>query len=187
MMFLKPRGRELGVEDNTGQGDFGESWLEVIAAAAGMTHSRPHPDVDKADVDVTLPVELPGVYHPSVKVQVKTELGLTPGADGVLRYRLDITTYDFLRRTDHGCARALVVFGLEGSGERVRLRSDGTLLCGVGRWANLYGMGPKGDKSVVIELPPENKLDTAGVREMVAKCGVRQSTPVPEPDVWGDQ
>ena len=177
----------MGVEHNTEQGDFGETWLEVIAAAAGMTHSRPHPDVDKADVDVTLPEALPGVYHPSVKVQVKTERGLTPGADGVLRYRLDVSTYDFLRRKDHGCARALVVFGLEGSGERVRLAPDGTLLFGVGRWANLYGMGPVSGTSIVIDLPAENKLDPAGVRDMVVTCGVRQSTPVPESDVWGDQ
>ena len=177
----------MGVEHNTEQGDFGETWLEVIAAAAGMTHSRPRPDIDKADVDVTLPLELPDVYHPSVKVQVKTEFGLKPGPDGVLRYRLDITTYDFLRRKDHGCARALVVFGLERSGERVRLEPDGTLLCGVGRWANLYGMGPVSGQSIVIDLPAKNKLDTAGMREMVVKCGIRQSTPVPETDVWGDQ
>jgi hypothetical protein len=177
----------MGVQHNTEQGNFGETWLEVIAAAAGMTHSRSTPDVDKADIDVTLLEELRGVYHPSVKVQVKTELGLTPDADGVLRYRLDATTYDFLRRMDHGCARALVVFGLDRSGERVRLEADGTLLCGIGRWANLYGMGPAPDKSVVIDLPAANMLDTAGIREMVVKCGVRQSTQGDESDVWGDQ
>lgn len=175
----------MGGSGNTAQGNFGETWVEVIAASAGMTHGRLDPDVDKADVDLTLLEDVAGTYHPGVKVQVKTELGLIPDADGVLRYRLDIDTYDFLRRTNHGCARTLVVFGLDESGERVRLAPDGTLLRGVGRWISLYGRKKETDKSVVIDLPPENKLDAAGIREMVIQCGVRQSTEVSDPDVWG--
>jgi hypothetical protein len=176
----------MGGQDNTSQGDFGEAWLGVIAAAGGMDHTTVKPDRDRVDVEVTLREEVAGVWGLAVKAQVKTERGLAPDEDGILRYRLDVGTYDFLRRPQ-ATPRVLVVFGLDGSGERVRLAPDGTLLCGVGRWVSLAEYESTSNRSVVVDLPAENTLDVAGLRDMVIKCGVRQSTPVPDPDVWDDQ
>jgi hypothetical protein len=176
----------MGVQDNTAQGDFGEAWVEVIAAAAGMDHVRFTPDRDKVDVEVTLLEEVQGTYHPAVKVQVKTELGLLPGDDGIVRYRLDIGTYDFLRRTNHGTPRVLVVFGLDQTGERVTLASEGTVLRGYGHWVSLAGKPGVDAKSVVVELPVTNRMDTAGLRDMVIGYGVRQSTVVPAVEAWSD-
>jgi hypothetical protein len=172
--------------DNTAQGDFGEAWLEVIAAGGAMDHVRIKPDRDKVDVEVTLREDVAGVWGLAVKAQVKTARGLTPDRDGVLRYRLDVETYDFLRRKQ-ATPRVLVVFGLDESGDCVRLAPDGTLLCGIGRWVSLAERASIADKSVVIDLPAENKLDVAGLRGLVIGCGVRQSTPVPDPNPWGDQ
>jgi hypothetical protein len=173
--------------DNTTQGDFGEAWLEALAAASGMDHVRLKPDRNKVDVVVTLLEEVGGAYCPEVKVQVKTERGLAVDSEGSLRYRLDADTYNFLRRADHSTPRLLVVFGLDGSGERVKLTTDGTLLCGVGRWVSLKGREPIESESVVIELPATNKLDLSGLRDMVIRCGVQQSTPVPTIDTWSNQ
>lgn len=174
-----------GVENPT-QGDFGEAWVEVIAAAAGMDHGRFTPDRDMVDVEITLLEELPGLYHPSVKVQAKTQRGLMVRKDGTMRYRLDRRTYDFLRRPDHTTPRVLAVFGLHDSGTRLRLAEDGTLLCGVGLWVSLRGKPDVTAKSVLVELPAENKLDVAGLREMIVKCGVRQSTAVPDENMWAE-
>ena len=63
--------------DNALQGDFGEAWLEAVAAGCRLLHGRPSTlDLDKADVEVTLLGIAAGTYNPTVKVQVKTEVNL---------------------------------------------------------------------------------------------------------------
>jgi hypothetical protein len=40
--------------DNALQGDFGEAWLEAVAAGCGLLHGRPSTvDLEKADVELT--------------------------------------------------------------------------------------------------------------------------------------
>ncbi len=53
-------------------GDFGETWVELMAAAGRVLHNRSSTlDLDKADVELTLQGEHWGTYSPTVKVQVK--------------------------------------------------------------------------------------------------------------------
>src|SRR5829696_4630523 len=99
-----------GGEENILQGDFGEMWVEAVAAGSGISHGRPHTtDLEKADVELTLREVVNGTYHPTVKVQVKTTTALRQSENGLLAYDLDIATYDVLRRLDHSVRRILVV------------------------------------------------------------------------------
>lgn len=171
---------------NTLQGDFGETWLEAVAAGCGLSHGRPDTlDLDKADIQLMIRGVVRGTYNPTVKVQVKTEVGLGPGDDGMLSYSLDIETYDVLRREDHVVRRILVVIGLDIDGSRVRLHDDGTLLVGRGAWVSLEGM-PASENSTkqVVKLPVANTIDHAGLERMLTEYGVRSSAPVPTVDIW---
>ena len=176
----------MSARDNALQGDFGEAWLEVIAAGCGLLHGRPTTlDLEKADVELTRLGAVMGTYNPTVKVQVKTEVNPRMGDGGTLDYDLDIGTYDVLRREDHAVRRLLVVIGLSEDGERVRLLDDGTLLAGRGAWVSLEGAPPSDNTtSQVVRLPVINTLDRPGLARMLETYGVRRSTPVPDVDVW---
>lgn len=76
-------------QNNAQQGDFGEAWLEVVAAGCGFPHGRPASlDLEKADVQLTLLGHHQETFNPTVKVQVKTEVGLRTDTDGSLVYNL---------------------------------------------------------------------------------------------------
>ncbi|WP_084262909.1 DUF4365 domain-containing protein [Actinomadura formosensis] len=173
-------------DQNTFQGDFGEAWIEAVAAGCGLLRGRPTTvDLQKADVQLVYPgVEL-GTYYPTVNVQVKTTIELRRLESGEFSYDLDLETYDALRRTDHAVGRVLAVIGVPGEGENVRLQEEGTLLCGRGAWVSLEGMSPSSNRtSQVVHLPAVNTLDRSGLHRMLKTHGIRRSTPVPAIDVW---
>ncbi|MGW4426280.1 DUF4365 domain-containing protein [Streptosporangium sp. NPDC004631] len=174
-------------ERNTLQGDFGEAWLEVVAAGSGLLHGRPTTlDLQKADVQLFLRGVEQGTHNPAVLVQVKTTVDLRRSDDGDYRYDLDIETYDVLRRADHSIRRILVVIGVSKDGENVRLHADGTLLIGHGAWVSLEGFSASDNaKTQVVCLPAVNTLDRRGLLLMLRTYGVRRSTPVPDIDAWG--
>lgn len=173
-------------DQNTLQGDFGEAWLEAVAAGCGLLHGRPTTvDLQKADVQLVYPGTDLGTYYPTVNVQVKTTVALRRLTSGDFGYDLDLETYDALRRTDHAVGRVLAVIGIPGEGENVRLHSEGTLLCGRGSWISLEGMDPSKNKtSQAIHLPAANTLDRSGLRRLLQTHGIRRSTPVPSINVW---
>lgn len=175
----------MSAGNNAIQGDFGEAWLEAVAAGCGLLHGRPATlDLEKADVQLTLRGHIGDTYNPTVKVQVKTEVDLR-AEDGNLVYNLDLSTYDVLRRDDHSVRRILAVIGLSGDGARVRLHEDGTLLVGRGAWVSLEGQPASANTtSQVIRLPAVNTLDESGLRRMLGTFGVRRSSPVPDVDPW---
>jgi hypothetical protein len=174
------------VRDNALQGDFGEAWLQAVAAGCGLLHGPPATvDLEKADVQLTLLGHVMGTYNPTVKVQVKTATNLRMGDDGTFDYDLDIATYEVLRREDHAVRRVLAVIGLPPDKERVRLLEDGTLLVGRGAWVSLEGERSSDNTTTqVVRLPVTNTLDGPGLERMLSTYGVRRSTPVPEVDVW---
>jgi hypothetical protein len=126
-----------------------------------------------------------GIWHPTVKVQVKTTVDLREDDDH-LAYDLDIETYNALRRDNESVRRILAVFRLPRRGERVRLLKSGTLLVGCGAWVSLEGHPETSNtSSQVVRLPIANTIDRPGLERMLATYGVRTSTPVPQVDAWG--
>jgi hypothetical protein len=179
MMFMGP------TDENSLQGDYGEAWLRVVAASCGLLHGRPTTlDLEKADVELVQRGQWNGVWHPTVKVQVKTTIDLRE-EEGHLLYNLDIDTYNALRRDNETVRRVLAVFRLPRRGEKVRLLRSGTLLAGCGAWASLEGLPATANvASQVVRLPLSNTIDRPGLERMLATYGVRSSTPVPEVDAW---
>jgi hypothetical protein len=180
--------RDAEPDANAIQGDYGESWLEALAASCGILHGRPTTlDLEKADVELTLRAEVDGTYNPTVKAQVKTTTSLRNIDADTVSYDLDVVTYDVLRRDDHSVRRVLVVFGLPVGTPRVRLQDDGTLLLGRGVWTSLEGRPATTNRnSTVIELPLANTIDEEGLRAMLSAFGTRRSTIVPALNEWED-
>lgn len=175
-----------GRDRNALQGDFGEAWIEVIAAGCGFLHGRPTTlDLQKADVQLFHRGIEQGTYNPAVLIQVKTTVDLRRLPDGDYSYDLDIETYDVLRLDDHAIRRILAVIGVSKGGENVRLHADGTLLLGRGAWVSLEGM-PESEngKTQVVRLPSLHTLDDPGLWLMLRTYGVRRSTPVPDVNAW---
>ncbi len=174
-------------DENTLKGDFGETWLRVVASAAGLSHGPPaSTDLEKADIELTLREEINDLYHPAVKVQVKTTADLRVLDNGDWSYDLDADTYNVLCKTNHATPRALVVVKVSDDGDRVRLLDDGTLMVGAAGWVSLMGQTPtKNSSSVAVHIPLSNRqFDAKGVRAMVVQCGARTSTEVPSVEQW---
>jgi hypothetical protein len=175
-------------EENAIQGDFGEAWLEVVAAAYGVSHGRPATlDLEKADVQLTLREELAGTYHPTVKVQVKTTADLRLTDEGDMVYDLDVNTHNVLCRTNHSVRRVLLVIKVSEDGERVRLAEDGTLLVGSAAWVSIEGAEPTSNAATcAVTLPKANTVDEPGLLRMLRTFGVRRTTELPDFDPWED-
>lgn len=176
----------VAADENVLQGDYGETWLRAVAASCGLLHGRPTTlDLEKADVELVRRGLWNGMWHPTVKVQVKTTIDLHQEDDHFV-YNLDVDTYSVLRRDNESVRRILAVFRLPKKGERVRLLRSGTLLVGSGAWASLEGSpGTTNTDSKVVRLPVSNTIDRPGLERMLATYGVRSSTPVPEVNAWG--
>jgi hypothetical protein len=125
------------------------------------------------------------MWHPTVKVQVKTTVALRQEDDHFI-YDLDVDTYNVLRRDNETVRRVLVVFRLPKRGQKIRLLKTGTLLVGSGAWVSLEGQpATPNTASRTVHLPVANTVDRPGLERMLATYGVRSSTPVPDVDAWG--
>lgn len=175
-------------EDNQQQGDFGEAWIQAVAAGSDLVHGRTATlDLIKSDVQITFRGEWNGSYHPTVGVQVKTTSDPLRVADNgsAYSYDLDSETYDVLRRGNHVLPRLLAVIEVPKEGERFHLTPDGTLLRGRGAWVSLEGFPLKPNRSsIVVRLPKVNALDRDRLHRMVKTHGVRRSPSVPDIDPW---
>jgi hypothetical protein len=169
------------------QGDFGEMWLRTAASNCRIQHEGVGSlDLDKKDVELTWLDTLDGMRNPTVKVQVKTTVGIPRPIDGCYSYALDRDTYDFLRDSNHVVKRVLVVVWLDEADRWMEVATEASTLLGRGAWVDLEGApDSENTTSVSVHLPVVNTLDCAGLRQLMTTCGVRQSSKVPETDVWG--
>jgi hypothetical protein len=172
-------------DNNSLQGDYGETWLRVVAAASGFLHGRPTTlDLEKADVEIVYPGQVGGRWYPTVKAQVKTTIDMRQEGDSYA-YDLDIDTYNVLRRVNITVPRFLAVIRLPKKGEKVKLLKSGTLLVGRGAWVSLEGHPQSSNTtSQVVYLPMANTIDRPGLEDLVFNYGIRSSTPVPEVRAW---
>lgn len=174
-------------DDNTLQGDFGEAWVEVVAAGIKVLHGRPSTlDLQKADVQLTWRGDHDGTFNPTVLVQVKTTTSIRELSDGSWGFDLDLPTYEVLRRDNNAIPRILVVIALSVTDERVRLHEDGTMLVGHARWVSIRGLDSVANTTTtVVHLPASQRLDEVGLGQMLKLHGSSTSTPVPDIDMWG--
>lgn len=176
-------------ERNLFAGDFGEAWVQAVAAGCGHLHERSSTvDKIKSDVLLTLDGHAGGWRNPAVLVQVKTSVDLRDHDEDHWAYDLDLPTYDVLRHPRQRTRRILAVIGLSEDGETVRLVSDGTLLVGQTSWVSLEDLpASSNSSSQVVLLPKANLLDDDGLTRMLTTYGVPRSSFVPDVDEWGDE
>ena len=171
---------------NLHQGDLGECWLEVVAAASGLSHGRPATqDIQKSDIQLTMSGVVAGYYDPTVQVQVKTAVGLVPNSDDTLSFELDVDTYNALRQR-RTVKRVLMVVVLPREADRVRIEPEGTLLVGLSAWVSLEGEPEtRNVATITVRVPLANRVDPSGLVDMLTRYGTPSSTRVPSVDPWG--
>lgn len=90
------------------QGHFGEAYVALIAASAGLTVARTHPDVDGADLIVGYKGQMGNTRHPKIEVQVKT--WSKPKFDEhQWRYRMSSPQFNELAGRDYSLPRVLAL------------------------------------------------------------------------------
>jgi hypothetical protein len=155
---------------------FSRAYVAAVAAAAGYATSRPDPDIDKIDLTVHARGSEGHVRSPRVDLQLKcTEVDA--GAGDALAFDLDRETYDILRAADYVVPRYLVVVvvptnvsdWLEQTSEQLALRR-----CGY--WLSLRDAPPTSNSvSQRVEIPRQQVLSVASLREMLARAGKEQT------------
>ena len=175
--------------DNVLRGEFGEAWLKAVAAGCGVLQGRPATlDLQKADVQLTMPGSVGAYTDATVQVQVKTTEDPIVLDGTCASFAVDRATYDALRTTNRVIRRVLAVIWLEKDGDRIRLKEDGTLLVGHAAWVSLEGLNETENvASVTVKIPLANSIDDPGLRAMLEEFGRPRSTVVPARETWIDR
>jgi hypothetical protein len=168
----------MGYDRSNLQGYFAESFVRVLASAAGLIASKS--DLDMMGVDFTL--SLPGARgtqrFPRIDVQVKSWSRAAGTADA-LHFPMKATHYNLLAGGDWSVPRHLFLVVVpddvdqytSADGEALRLRH-----CGY--WASLASQ-PQVDvqrKSVTIHVPKRNVLTVRSLRALLSPVPAQRVT-----------
>jgi hypothetical protein len=148
------------------------AYVQAIAACCGMTTSTPQPDYG---IDLSLhDVERRKGRHEesghNIDVQAKStsQAGVS---DSVIRYDLDVRSYDLLRRTRPGTPRILVVLVLPEEETLWSTQTEGELvLRRCAYWRSLRGKGPTTNRRTVrVTIPRANVFSVTALRTLVKR------------------
>ncbi len=172
---LAERVRECHVPELP-SGSVQPAYIHAVAAAAGFKYSDgPIPDDDHVDVTITSRGPMGLIRSPKVDIQAKCKLGAPEGDP--ISYPLDIDDYEGLRHLDYASPRILVVMFVphdvalwaQHSEEELMLRH-----CAY--WTCLQGHPQTSNKATVtVHLPRRNTFSAAGLTELMARIGRKES------------
>lgn len=157
---------------NVHQGHFGEAFIRVLGAAAGLTAAKQDLDVTGVDLMLCEPTDGGGVRYPSVEVQVKSWCD-PRGTDSHWLYD-GLTEVQFNRLAGGGfrIPRYLFVVIVPRESELYGLAGEGHLLLNhAAYWTSLAGFDPvaePGDsRRRRVEIPKANLLTTQTLRRLL--------------------
>lgn len=145
---------------NRQQGYFGEKVVQTLAAAAGMSCAIP-------DIDVGTDLKIEDPDGEEARIQVKTTRVELPVIDGDVRFKLDIPTYDWLRKTTT-VPRFLVVMEVRPFRRDWIARMEFGFIVRRRAWyVSLRGdPATENEDSVTVRLPFGNMVTTATLTRM---------------------
>jgi hypothetical protein len=156
------------------QGYFGESFVRVLASAAGLIASRE--DVDVMGVDFTL--GLPGgrgtTRFPKIEVQVKS-WSRAAGSEDAWRYPMKVAHYNDLAGDDYCVPRYLFLVVVPEDVDRyTQADAEALRLRHCGYWVSLADRVPivaQQQRTITVRVPKRNVLTVSALRALM--------TPVP--------
>ncbi|MEV0680549.1 DUF4365 domain-containing protein [Actinosynnema sp. NPDC050436] len=161
----------MGMNPEHWQGNFGEAYVALMAAASGLTVSRTHPDVDGADLVVGYKGQAGRTRHPKIEIQVKT--WSRPESDDMRwKYRMLSRQYNELAGDDYGLPRILVVVIVPANPEDyVSAGEHAITVRNLAYWVSLEHQArvdAKRQHTVAVDIPLGNLLTTRTLLDLVS-------------------
>jgi len=166
----------MGLDRNQHQGLFGESFVRVLASAAGLIVSRPELDVAGDDFTISHKGMLGPTRHPKIDVQVKSwSQRRAVQRDGYWKYRMKARHFNELAGTDFVLPRFLVlVIVPEDCADYARTRHDMVELKHAAYWLSLRDQQPVNgglDATVQVDVPVGNLLTVDTLHTLMWRAG----------------
>jgi hypothetical protein len=170
--------RSSGLDQRTRQGYYGESFVRVLAASAGLVVSRADLDVTGEDFTVGYPGQLGSLRHPKIEVQIKS--WSRPQGDVTnWRYRMRADHYNELAGGMFYLPRFLFLVIVPDDPDRYTTVSDDALcLHRAGYWASFVKKPQvNGAQSLTVDVPRRNLLTPASLRGLFTTTIPRSRSP----------
>ena len=156
------------------QGYFGESFVRVLASAAGLIASKEDVDVMGVDFSFGYPGSRGTTRFPKIEVQVKS-WSRAAGPVDAWHYPMRVAHYNDLAGDDYCVPRFLFLVVVPEDVDRYTQADDEALrLRHCGYWVSLAGQAPidaQQQKTITVRVPKRNLLTVSALRALM--------TPVP--------
>ncbi|MGH4015122.1 MAG: DUF4365 domain-containing protein [Pseudonocardiaceae bacterium] len=166
----------LGLDPNQHQGLFGESFVRVLASAAGLVVARAELDVTGDDFTISHKGVIAGTRHPKVDVQVKSWARRNAvWRDGHWKYRMQARHFNELAGPDFALPRFLVlVIVPDDCADYATTHHDVVELKHAAYWLSLQDRQPVDrapDAKVPVDVPVGNLLTVNALRTLMRPTG----------------
>lgn len=159
------------------QGYFGESFVRVLASAAGLIAGQQ--DVDHTGVDFS--IDFPGtrgtVRFPKIEAQVKS-WSSPKGADLHWHYPMDVRHYNNLAGEGFAVARYLFLIVVPSdTGQYAQVDETSMRLSHCGYWASLRDapvIDEAAQRHITVQVPKRNLLTVNGLRSLLGVVPVQR-------------
>lgn len=167
-------GKTVVLQRSHHTGLFGEAFIRVLAAAAGLTVAKAEPDVTGDDFTLGYPGQLAGVRNPKVDVQVKSRSRRTVDwKHGHWALRLEVAHYNQLAGCDYALPRFLfLVVVPDELPDYVQAGERSTLLRHCAYWICLHDrdrVDPERQKTVSVAVPAANRLSVNSLVQLLER------------------
>lgn len=148
------------------------AYIQAVAAQCGMSASTPYPDygIDMTlnEIELSQGIHSESGYRLDVQAKSATRVGRV---EGVIRYDLDLRSYDVLRRPAPGSPRMLVVLLLPRDESRwCSQTEDQLVLRHCAYWISLRGWSPSVNRrSVRLSIPAAQMFSPDALRTIMGR------------------
>jgi Domain of unknown function (DUF4365) len=160
------------LERNQHQGLYGESFVRVLASAAGLTVARADLDITGDDFTISRKGVLGGTRHPKIDVQVKSwSRRRAEYRDGHWRYSMKASHFNELAGTDFPLPRYLILVIVPDSWpDYTSTNPDSVVLRHAAYWMALHDRDRVDQTSTVkvaVQVPIENLLTADALQALM--------------------
>ncbi len=166
----------MGLDPNQHQGLFGESFVRVLASAAGLIVSRPDLDVDGCDFTISRKGVFGVTRHPKIDVQVKSwSRRRADRRDGYWKYRMQSKHFNELAGTDFALPRFLVLVSVpDDCADYATSHHDVVELKHAAYWLSLQDRKPVDgapEAKIPVDVPVDNLLTVDALHTLMRPTG----------------
>jgi hypothetical protein len=173
---------DMGLDRKQHQGLFGETFVEVLASAAGLLASRPRLDVTGEDFTICHKGAHGGKRHPRIDVQVKSWKKSRADASWYgngWKYRMNVRQFNELADPQFTLPRFLFVVIVPDNATQYTMSEAGKLvLFHSAYWASfnhLSVVDPADQATIAVDIPATNLLTVDSLLALVSPTSERES------------